>query len=235
MFVYNCEISMFDKSFFYSCQLALFVGSGTVRADDLSSLIRSRLDIGEYEPMLIPEQPGMPAEFPRLHINTAEGYRLSMSKARIDFILELPLGLDKSHIDSFKVKCEALGSLLGEKGFNFTRIGWVKNAFSQSDTPAQDMIEALAKFSSEQVSDFSMSVTKKVTIGDWCANSLYTITNGVGPAGLTGVVCVRDINNDPLHPVVIAASQVGRIVEDFDRVASLDSIELFVNGGEGLF
>lgn len=178
-----------------ACQLALFVGSGSIRADELSFEVRKHLDIGEYDPMLIPEAPGMPAEFPRLQISTPKGFQLAMSRARLDFMLSLPLGIDEPDFLGFVDKCGKLLDVLHEHTYRYSRIGFIKTYFADSNN-AGGIVEKLIKVQMGPLDEVNVSLTKKIELEGRKCNSLYNFANGVNASGDFGLLVARDLNTD---------------------------------------
>lgn len=187
----------FDNMKKYVYQVAYFVKSGGVRSDEFSSLVRKKLDIGDFEPMLIPDQPGMPPEFPRLQIFTPKGFRLTVSKLRIDFFMDLPLGIEEEEAQSFMNNCTELSGLLEENGYVFSRLGMICTMFEKQDAAADSILDCLTKLDSSNISDISLTVTKKTQIGEYECNSVYNYSNGGISTGDVGVVAVRDVNTNP--------------------------------------
>lgn len=213
---------MFANSKPFSSQLALFVKSGTIRADELS-FAATNMNIGEFEPILIPEVPGMPDEFPKLQINTPAGYRLTMSKMRIDFFMELPLGLDESDLVSFERNCDQLLDILAGKNIIYSRVGFVRSSFARG-VQAPQLVEMLSKIPPAGVSDFFVSYTQKIEcIGRVC-NDVRNFSNGMNASGEAGVGSVRDINTDPAHEIVMSADDVKAFV--------VSCTNLFVSQGD---
>lgn len=204
---------LFDHLKSYAYQVAYFVKSGNVRSDELSTLIRNTLTIGDFEPMLIPEAPGMPPEFPRLQIFTPTGFRLTVSKVRIDFFIDLPLGIDSEETEAFKENCYRLSSLLENKGYTFSRLGVIHTMFRKQESAATSILNALTKIDSTDVSDASMSITKKVKIGTYLCNSLYNISNGGIATGEIGLVAVRDLNTDPTVELTLSGTDANKFID----------------------
>lgn len=207
----------------YVYQFALFTGAGSIRADELSSEVRKRLDIGDYDPMLIPEQPGMPEEFPRLQINTAKGYRLTMSKARIDFFLDLPLGFEEEDVHKFKVCMEKLLGILHENNFRYSRVGFIKTNFVANSSPAPFFLNAVTNFSPDSVTDVQLAVTKKIMCSKWQCNSLYSYASGFG-GGVVGLLAIRDINTDPAMNYMMGSEDVKDFYMSADAISGVDSL-----------
>lgn len=204
----------------HAIQVAYFVQEGVIRYDELSSLIRNTLKIGEFDPMLIPEAPGMPPEFPRLQIFTPDGYRLSASKIRIDFIIDLPLGVGAKELQEFKDNCFLLSDMLTGRGFVFSRVGVINTMFTKLEDAAKQILGELTKLDPELVSDASLSVTRKVTIGGLRCNSLFNVSNGGISTGDIGLVAMRDVNTDPL----VTHALTGNALNDF-ITAALSAVE----------
>lgn len=215
---------MFDKMFKFSNQLALFVSSGSVRADELSYLVRSKMEVGEFEPMLIPEQPGMPAEIPRLHINTDSGYRLAMSKSRIDLTVEIPFGIMQEEEDRFSKNCAILMSILRERKIDFDRVGWVGSWFAEVDNAGSALASSLLKVADREVSDMNVSITQKKNINDITCNSLFSFANGTHQSGMQGIIVARDVNTVPSNGMVITCDQADTLIFSFAKEASKQSV-----------
>ncbi|MDG9891054.1 hypothetical protein [Pseudomonas juntendi] len=172
----------------------------------------------------------MPAEIPRLNINSEDGYRLSLSKVRLDFVLEIPFGIDESALGVFFENCTVLCEILQERNVILSRIGLVKNWFMPEDRPAVGLAEKLLNVPAAEISDVSVTVTKKKTFDGMVCNSLYAFMSGVHQSGSSGWVVSRDINNVPGANVKIKAGNVPAIVQDFTQEASDQSVADFVEG-----
>lgn len=221
---------MRDKPSLFAIQLALFIDNGSVHADELSYLVRSKMNIGRFEPMLIPEQGIMPAEIPRLNINSDDGYRLSLSKVRLDFVLEIPFGINDNTLDVFFGNCKTLCEILEERNVVLSRIGLVKNWFIPEDRPAVGLAEKLLSVPVAEISDVSVSVTKKKDIDGMVCNSLYAFMNGMHQSGGSGWVVSRDVNNVPSADIRIKSGNVPAMVQRFNQEASDKSVADFVEG-----
>lgn len=221
---------MFDNIKVYSCQLALFVSAGAIRADELSFAIRSKMDVGEFEPMLIPESPGMPDEFPRLSINTPKGYKLSMSKARIDFLIDLPLGVDEQEFNEFKTACKVLCSILDEKGFKFSRVGFVKTLFESMPRATQFLVQDIARLALQDSTDFSMTISAKRKYEKWGCNSIYSLSNGLRSGSEVGLVVARDVNIGPENEVALVPTDVDGFLSFAEAECSVENLRKFIEG-----
>lgn len=197
----------------YVYQVAFFIRSGSVRSDELSSLLRNTLNIGDFEPMLIPEAPGMPPEFPRLQIFTPQGYRLTVSKVRIDFFIDLPLGIEKEETQAFIDNCNRLSDLLESKGFSFSRLGVIGTMFAKTEGAATSILNSVTKLDSTDVSDVSLAVTKKKQVGKYLCNSVYNLSNGGMSTGDFGLVAIRDVNTDPMVELSLSGADAKDFVE----------------------
>lgn len=210
-----------------SVQLAVFVSSGSIRADELSFAVRSRMDVGEFDPMLIPEMPGMPDEFPRLQINTPAGYRLTMSKSRIDFFLALPLGVDESDSAAFLSNCRSLISILSEKDFVFARVGFVRMFFA-AQAKADFLIDRLMSISSEGITDVSISFTNKVLCSGRQSNNVFGFSTGQNEIGEPGVALNRDVNTDPSSVVGFGGVEMLEYINEANSLTGFDSLQEFI-------
>lgn len=221
---------MLNNLSFFAIQAALFIGSGSIRSDELSFLIRSKMDIGEFEPITFPEQPGAPVEIPRLHISTDNGYRFTMSKARIDIICEWPFGIDAKEEARFAENIRRLSDILSEKDFIFSRIGVVKSWFANQEKAALEIADLLLKVPSDNVTDVSFAITKRVQLREFECNSLFNFSNGVHQSGAPGAIVVRDVNTIVNEAKQIKCADVEGIFEAFNSEASSESIVKFAEG-----
>ena len=210
-----------------SVQLALFISSGSIRADELSSAVRNRMNIGEFEPMIIPEMAGMPDEFPSLQINTSEGYRLAMSKSRIDLFLALPLGIDDGDICSFILSCQSLMSILSEKKIVFSRVGFVR-LFFIAQAKADFLIDELMKVSSDDICEVTISLTKKVICANKQSNNIFIFSTGQNDFGESGVAFNRDINTDLSDSSSLDDKEVIDYVLEASALTELGSLKDFI-------
>ena len=210
-----------------SIQLAVFVSAGSIRADELSFAVRSRMDVGEFEPMLIPEMPGMPDDFPRLQINTSNGYRLTMSRSRIDFFLELPLGIDGTDIECFLAGCRSLVSILTEKDFVFSRIGFVR-MFFVAHVKADFLMNRLMNVPSDGITDVSVSFTQKVLCANKQSNNIFAFSTGQNQIGEPGVAMNRDVNTDPVIHSNFEGSDILEYIVEASSLVGIDSLKEFI-------
>lgn len=210
-----------------SIQLAIFVSAGSIRADELSFAVRSRMAIGEFEPMLIPEMPGMPDEFPRLQINTSNGYRLTMSRSRIDFFLELPLGVDEGDINNFLASCRLLVSILAEKEFVLSRVGFVRTYFV-SHVKANYLIDSLMSIPSEGISEVSISFTQKILCANKQSNSVFAFSTGQNQVGELGIAMNRDVNTDPKFHSNFGGGDILDYIVEASALVGIDSLNEFI-------
>jgi hypothetical protein len=205
-------LMLFDHLKSYVYQVAYFIKSGSVRSDELSTLIRNTLSIGDFEPMLIPETPGMPPEFPRLQIFTPQGFRLTVSKVRIDFFIDLPLGIERDETEIFKDNCNRLSSLLESKGYTFSRLGVINTMFRKQEDASISILNSLTNLDATDVADAALSVTKKIRLGTYQCNSLYNISNGVIATGENGLVAIRDVNTDPMVELTLSGTEASEFI-----------------------
>lgn len=211
-------LMLFDKLKSYVYQVAYFIKSGSIRNDELSLLLRNALNIGDFEPMLIPEAPGMPPEFPRLQIFTPQGFRLTVSKVRIDFFIDLPLGVEKEEFQAFVDNCTRLSDLLESKGFVFSRFGVINTMFVKQESAAISILNSLTKLDSTDVSDVALAITKKTQVGKYPCNSVYNLSNGMISTGDNGLVAIRDVNTDPMMEFNLS----GADAKDFFKAALVE-------------
>jgi hypothetical protein len=216
----------------YVYQLALFMGRGVIRADELSYDVRRRLDIGDFEPMLIPEAPGMPDDFPRLQINSPRGYRLTMSRARVDFFLDLPLGIDADDKAEFFSKCRELLAILDEREIRYSRVGLIKTSFAPGVGAPEFLVSSLTRLPTAGVSDASLSITKKITCSGVRCNSLFNFSNGVLASGQLGLLAIRDVNTDPALNADLALEATSHFIAEADAQSGIESILEFVGDGD---
>ncbi|WGK92327.1 hypothetical protein [Pseudomonas migulae] len=209
-------------------QVAFFIKSGSVRSDELSSLFRNTLNIGDFEPMLIPEAPGMPPEFPRLQIFTPQGYRLTVSKVRIDFFIDLPLGIEKEESQEFIDNCNKLSDLLESKGFSFSRLGVIATMFAKEEGAAASILGLVTKLDAADVSDVVLAVTKKKHVGKYLCNSVYNLSNGGLSTGDIGLVAIRDINTDPMLELSLSGEDAKEFIEAALVEAQPSSFKTFI-------
>ncbi|MGE8180492.1 hypothetical protein [Pseudomonas mandelii] len=180
----------------YTLQFVYFIAGGSIRFDELSTLIRQTVSIGDFDPMLMPDAPGMPPEFPRLQIFTPEGYKLSASKTRIDFIIDLPLGLGVAETETFKENTSLLTNMMINKGLVFSRVALVNTMFAAQDKAEREILEALTKITPDGISNINIGFTKSSKIGNLSCNDVFNLSNGSISTGETGLVVTRDINTD---------------------------------------
>ncbi|MEN5141102.1 hypothetical protein [Pseudomonas juntendi] len=180
--------------------------------------------------MLIPEQPGMPAEIPRMHINTDCGYRVSMSRARIDLTLELPFGIDAEENVRFYKNCKIFTEILREKAFSFERIGLVGSWFAPTTQSGALIAELLLQVPSNDISDVTLSITKKHSIRDVVCNSLFNFSSAIHQSNLEGVNINRDLNTVPDAGKLFSCDDVGEFVSLFKLETTEDSILEFIKG-----
>lgn len=210
-----------------TCQLALFVNGGGIRADELSFEVRKHLAIGEYDPMLIPEAPGMPPEFPRLQITTPKGFQLTMSRARVDFLLGLPLGIDESESMGFIKKCEGLLDILHGHSYRYSRVGFIKTYFVEA-SKAIEVVNKVVRVPMEPVDEVSISLTKKIMLNANKCNSLYNFAHGVNQAGEPGLFIARDLNTDPAVLHSFDASEIKEFIASAVPLVSSESVGEFI-------
>ncbi|UVM23818.1 hypothetical protein [Pseudomonas wadenswilerensis] len=213
----------------YSChivQLALFVKQGKIQPDELSAKIRGALVIGDFNTMIVPDAPGMPDEFPRLQIHTVRGYRLTSSNARVDFFLDLPLGVDERLLGEFTQNCSALLGVLHGFGCAYSRIGFVKTYFSADERAEKTFIDLVSKLSSDDVSEVQFSLTKKTSISGYSCNDMFSFTSAY-MSGRRGIVTVRDINTDPNVDLNLDAEKAESLITEFNFLSGKDSIVRF--------
>lgn len=203
---------LFDNMKRHVYQVAYFVKFGGIRSDELSSLVRKHLDIGEFEPMLIPEQPGMPPEFPRLQISTPKGFRLTVSKVRIDFFIDLPLGIEEEETRAFMDNCIKLSSLLENNGYIFSRLGMICTMFEKMDNAADSILNSLTRLNPSDASDASLTITKKTQINEYECNSVYSYSNGGISTGDVGLVAMRDVNTSPALDINITGADANKFI-----------------------
>lgn len=219
---------MFDDLKFFSCQLALFIESGTIRSDELSFEISKNMAIGQYEPMLIPEAPGMPPEFPRLQINTSKGYQVTLSKLRADLVVNLPLGVEDVDLQRFFDEARKLLGILGGRDFRFSRIGYIHNYFWPSAAGAGVVAQSLLKVNRDNISDIQLSVTKKFDADGTTFNDLYSFANGSSNSWGEGYLVVRDVNNVPRDGLIFTADQVLALMNTARAKVAPNSIAEFM-------
>ncbi len=210
---------MENKLKLMTCQLALFIKEGFVRSDEFSFEISRRMHLGNYEPMLIPEAPGMPPEFPRLQISTPKGYQLTLSRLRVDFVMSLPLGIEEDDTRRFHDECKTLLAILEEKGFKFSRVGYIHNYFSVGEAAIEEFIKKATPFRERNFFELSLSVTERTFVNQKECNSLYSFSSAINGAGESGLLAVRDINTVPDKNYELLSSDVGSFM-----VAALSEI-----------
>lgn len=218
----------YDSLKSYTLQFVYFIAGGTIRFDELSALVRQNLTIGDFDPMLIPDAPGMPPEFPRLQIFTPEGYKLTASKARIDFVIDLPLGLGTPELQSFKENCLLLSNMLTNKGFVFSRAALVNTMFTSQDDSHLDILNSLTKIKPDNISNINIVFTKHSLIGTIQCNDVYNISNGSISTGETGLVVIRDINTDATFYQTLNEAMIGDFINAAFGAASAESMKDFV-------
>ena len=211
----------------YTMQFVYFIAGGTIRFDELSTLIRQTLKIGDFDPMLMPDSPGMPPEFPRLQIFTAEGYKLSASKTRIDFVIDLPLGLGTTELDTFRENCLLFTNLLTSKGFVFSRVALVNTMFASQDETEKDILESLTKINPENISNITIGFTKRSLIANISCNDVFNISNGSISTGETGLVVTRDINTDVTIYEILHEGMISEFINSAFLAASPHSLKEF--------
>lgn len=219
---------MFDDLKFFSCQLALFIEAGSIRSDELSFEISRSMAIGEYEPMLIPEGPGMPPEFPRLQINTSKGYQVTLSKLRVDFVMHLPLGVEGVDLQRFFEEAKKLLGILGGRGFSFSRVGYIHNYFCPSVLGASAIAQSLLKISGESITDLQLSVTKRFEEEGVSYNDLYNFANGSSNPWGDGYLIVRDLNTVPRDGLSFSAERISALMGMARNKVAPDSVARFI-------
>ncbi|WP_237858039.1 hypothetical protein [Pseudomonas sp. PGPR81] len=207
-------------------QLALFLKDSKIQLDDLSSKLRSKLAIGDFNTMIMPEAPGMPEDFPRLQITTPVGYRLTSSKTRIDFFIDLPLGIEDKDFNGFKANCSKLLEVLAELGCKYMRLGYVKTYFSSDEEPVKTFIDKVTRIPSDGLSDVQFNVTRKREKEGCAYNDIFSFTTAYLNMR-RGLVAVRDLNTDAGIELV---GDVQRLISNFDEASSVESIDAFLEG-----
>lgn len=231
--VFNLRIFILMGAFMrnmklHGCQLALFVNSGSMRADFLSADVRRVVDIGEFEPLIIPEAPGMPNEFPRLQIGSDKGYQLTMSKVRVDFHLNLPLGLSGSDVGVFVDKCKLLLGILNEYGVSLSRVGYVFTYFIEGSDQSRAVVKKLLTVFDDDVSEVNISITKRFNVCDSKCNNLYGFVSAVSASGVPGLVVSRDVNTVPEAGQVFDLSFVSKFIDAVHDVMGEGSVAEFL-------
>lgn len=215
----------------YKChivQLALFLKSANVQLDDLSSKLRSKLTIGDFSTMIMPEAPGMPEEFPRLQVNTPQGYRLTASKTRIDFFLDLPLGIEDRDHEGFRSNCRSLLEVLSDFGCVYVRLGYVKTYFRSDEEPVKTFIDKVTRLPSVGLEEVQFNVTRKSERGGYVYNDVFSFTTAFLNAR-RGMVAIRDLNTDIGIDLKIV-EDVQNLINNFEEASSVGSVDDFLEG-----
>ncbi|WP_313645893.1 hypothetical protein [Pseudomonas sp.] len=215
----------------YKChivQLALFFKNSQVQLDDLSSALRKRMAIGDFNTMIMPEVQGMPEEIPRLQITSPIGYRLTSSKVRLDFFIDLPLGVEAKDLEGFKENCNKLLGVLADFGCEYVRLGYVKTYFKSDEVPVQSFFEVAMKLPSEGLAEVQFNVTRKGNFDDYSYNDIFSFSTAYLNAR-RGLVAIRDLNTD-IGIGLKSVPDVQKIIDHFDVASSAASIEGFLEG-----
>ncbi len=211
-----------------TCQLALFIREGNVRSDEFSFELSKNMDIGSYEPMLIPEAPGMPPEFPRLQISTPKGYQLTLSRVRVDFLITLPLGLEASEVNHFHSQCKKLLKILDERNFKYSRVGYIHNYFATGQSVIESFIKKATPFRERDFFELSLSVTEHINVSNWVCNSLYSFSSAFTAFNEPGLFAVRDLNTAPDKDYILTKEDIEVVLETAPEIVNISSINQLV-------
>lgn len=205
-------------------QVALFISGSRIRSDELSLKVRMGLDIGEFEPMIIPDAPGMPDEIPRLNIATPAGYRFSASKSRIDFILDLALGLDEEKFNQYRRNVEALAGIVEGAGARIHRIGLVRTLFFRSEAPQDIIQQGFLKKNVSGLKEANVNIVRDISISGIKGNDLYNIGCGFIIGQQRGISINRDINTDPNIALSWGRDDVMRFYDEAMVISNKESL-----------
>lgn len=188
---------MFPNLTTYANQVALYINSGKIMADELSVACRKKMKIGSYTPTLLPDFPGMPDEIPRLQIQTTTGFQLTMSPARIDLTLDMAFGLDKADEDLFFENLNLLLDVLNDYGFDYSRVGILRRFYHVLNDPALLLVDNFGGVRSDGLSDFTVNAVYDAKVSELNCKDMYSISSGVIRGAEPGLVAMRDLNVNP--------------------------------------
>lgn len=173
------------------------------------------MKLGNYNPSLLPEFPGMPDEIPRLQIQTDTGFNLSMSNARVDLILDLPFGLEKGDQALFFENVNLLLDILNDHGFDYSRVGLVRRFFHVMNEPEKLIASRFGGREGDDLTDYSVNAMRRANISGVECKNIFNISNGIIRGVEPGLVAFRDLNVNPNQTVF---TRVG--VQDFVKAAN---------------
>ncbi|MFP3369297.1 hypothetical protein [Pseudomonas sp. SIMBA_068] len=220
---------MFKDLTNFSYQLALFTESGKIMADELSVACRNKMNIGAYTPALIPEMPGMPDEIPRLQIQTDRGFQVGMSNIRIDFVIDLPFGLDSKDREGFIENARRLLELLDERGFVYSRVGFVKKYLKVMPDAGKFLSGLFGGVGGSSLTDFSVNASQRIEVAGKQCNNIFNVGSGVIRGGEVGVVALRDVNIVPGQGSIVK-DDVLSFMAEAESILGVESFDEFVGG-----
>ena len=207
---------MFPNLTTYANQVALYINSGKIMADELSVACRKGMKIGAYTPTLLPDFPGMPDEIPRLQIQTDKGFQLTMSPARIDLTLDLAFGLEKADDDLFFENLSLLLDVLKDYGVSYSRAGALRRFYCVMNKPELLMSECFGNAKSDGLSDFTVNAVYNATVSGLNCKDVYSLSSGIIRGVEPGLVAMRDLNVNPEQGLMTP----GKLIE-FVQAASV--------------
>lgn len=216
----------------FANQIALYVNSGKILADELSVACRRSMKIGVYSPTVLPDIPGMPDEIPRLQIQSERGFQLSMSPVRIDLTLDVSVGYEKADEDLFFENVRLLLDLLNDYGFDYSRVGLVRRFYQVMNKPGDLVAENFGGRSRDGLSDFNVTAVYDSIVSRLHCKNVFNVGSGMIRGIEPGLVAMRDLNINPGQEIMTRV-RVEEFVNSASALLNGESMAAFIGGDNG--
>jgi len=193
---------MFPNLTTFAFQVAIYINSGKIMADELSVACRKKMKMGSFTPTLLPDFPGMPDEIPRLQIQTEAGFQLTMSPARIDLTLDLAFGIENSDENLFFENFYLLLDVLDDFPVEYSRVGILRRFYHVMNNPELLLLKCFNGARSEGLSDFTVNGVYDANVSGLNCKDVYSVSSGVIRGAEPGLVALRDLNVNPGQGII---------------------------------
>lgn len=171
----------------------------------------------------------MPDEIPRLQIQSETGYVITLSKVRVDVIIDRAYGLSDEDRAQFKANIVTLIGILKEYDFKASRVGLVKRYLKVMENPSRFVSNLFGGKGNESFVDFGVNAVKRTELLARQCNDIFNITSGVIRGAEPGVVAFRDITVVPGQGI-IEPDEIKEFIPLADGALSMESLASLVGG-----
>ncbi|HEK1007158.1 TPA: hypothetical protein SMP92_000395 [Pseudomonas putida] len=220
---------MFKDFTHHAYQAAFFTDKAEIPADEFNVACRKKLKIGNINPSFVPEFPGMPDEIPRLQVQSDAGYTITLSRVRVDVILDRAFGLGAEDKAVFFSNIAAVADILSEYGFKVSRVGLVKRFYKVMGNPQRFVSDLFGGHGGQNLVDFTVNGVLRVDVMGRSCNDIYNISAGIIRGVEPGVVTFRDLTVVP-GGEGFTIGEAKEFLLAADEVVSLESMTSFVGG-----